>query len=128
MQTFWPKKVESWAVNGNESNESKRRDVQHFKVALTIKGSYWEYDGCFQKSSSNFNVELATVVGHPQPIQNLPIYPLKYADEGALPRLMERGRKFWEYRHMKYVSYTGWDFNRAEHFVSPKSNTAYTLF
>lgn len=51
------------------------------------------------------------------PIQELPVYPIKYATQDVLIQLKNRGQKFWNLRYQQYVSYTGWDVKEDENHV-----------
>ena len=54
------------------------------------------------------------------PINSLEAYPLRAASDDKLKhRLEQRGKKFWEYRLQKFVSYKGWDANEHQNHVGP---------
>lgn len=89
-------------------------------TTLTMVGEHWEYDGVFQKSDEKLNVSLSASDEQPQPISDLNVFPIQHATEGELESLRERGRKFWSCRNMQYVSYTGWDSNKAEKFTNAR--------
>jgi hypothetical protein len=117
VQTSWPERIPS-TFGEKDSSDDKGGGEQKLHISLSVHLTNWEYDGCFQKLSKHCIVDWATRVNQPRPIQEMSMYPLRYAAEGTLQDLMERGEKFWDCRYMKYVSYTGWDFNRAEQLVS----------
>lgn len=52
------------------------------------------------------------------PIQDLKVYPLRYASPDVVDRLRLRGQKYWNLRHQTFVSYSGEDFLDEQHHVS----------
>jgi hypothetical protein len=107
-------------INADDMERKKRNKEQRVRVSLSVPGQFWDYDGYFQQSSKKIEVKFDAYVGQPLRIQDLSVLPLKYADETACSNLMERGKKFWKYRRMKFVSYTGWDFSRSQHFADAR--------
>lgn len=51
-------------------------------------------------------------------IQDLTVYPLRYASPDVRDRLRSRGQKYWNMRHQTFVSYSGDDFLDEQHHVS----------
>lgn len=54
-------------------------------------------------------------------IQDLPIYPLRFAPDNLEEELVLRGNQFWSLRHATQVSYEGWDLTRSTNYVSSRS-------
>ena len=113
---IWPKKAQTWNMAIKDPTDSKQDKSQ--TVTLTFKTHCWDYDGCFQKQTFLKTVTHVAPPGETVPIKDLEIFPLQYAEEGTRASLIARGKKFWDYRHRKYVSYDGWDVSREENCVS----------
>ncbi|KAL2693153.1 hypothetical protein IWX47DRAFT_850279 [Phyllosticta citricarpa] len=114
LQEFWPSKF-----SVTKQNEDKGSKEEMIRISSKISGLFWEFDGkfCCYKRRVAFHYD--TAKGKEFPIQKLPILPLRFADQKDSPRLKARGRKLWECRHQKLVSYSGWDFTQIDHFVGP---------
>ncbi|KAK7549321.1 hypothetical protein BKA81DRAFT_143339 [Phyllosticta paracitricarpa] len=111
LQEFWPSKF-----SVTKQNEDKGSKEEMIRISSKISGLFWEFDGkfCCYKRRVAFHYD--TAKGKEFPIQKLPILPLRFADQKDSPRLKARGRKLWECRHQKLVSYSGWDFTQIDHF------------
>jgi hypothetical protein len=79
----------------------------------------WTFDGfqfvrkCTSLSFGQYPGTMRTII----PIQELPVYPIKYAPQNLRNDLMRRGEKFWNLRFQHYISYTGWDVTKSENHV-----------
>lgn len=65
----------------------------------------WNFDGALRKTDSSFMIEWPNTFGDSQSIQNLPVYPMKYAPRAIEEILYNRGLKFWACTNRSYVSY-----------------------
>jgi hypothetical protein len=78
----------------------------------------WTFDGLqFRRSSDTIQLNKPRYVDGAIPIQQLSVYPIKYAPQDILSHLKSRGQKFWSLRFQHYVSYTGWDVRKGENHV-----------
>jgi hypothetical protein len=69
----------------------------------------WGYDGASLQRTDK-SVTLTAPTYDTIPINELSVYPLRYADEATKQRLRERGARFWELRNQTHVSYEGPDY------------------
>jgi hypothetical protein len=79
----------------------------------------WTFDGLqFRRKGITLMVEgEQKYIDGVIPIQQLPIYPLKYAPQDLRSHLKSRGQRFWNLRFQHFVSYTGWDVKKDENHV-----------
>jgi len=78
----------------------------------------WTFDGLqFWPLSAALGFTRQRFVDGAIPIQQLPMYPIKYAPQDIRSQLKSRGQKFWNLRFQHYVSYTGWDVGKGENHV-----------
>jgi hypothetical protein len=77
----------------------------------------WSFDGLqFVRKFITLSIrpdQIRTTV----PIQELPVYPIKYAPQDLRSDLRRRGERFWNLRFQHYISYTGWDVTKDENHV-----------
>jgi hypothetical protein len=62
-----------------------------------------------------------TVMRPPQEIisiRDLEVYPLRFATPQEVDQLRTRGLRFWDLRYQRLVTYTGWDANAEQFYVS----------
>jgi hypothetical protein len=78
----------------------------------------WTFDGLqFVRKSTFLSFGLASSIRTTIPIQDLSVYPIKYAPQDLLNDLKRRGERFWNLRFQHYISYTGWDVTKDENHV-----------
>jgi hypothetical protein len=66
----------------------------------------WKFDGSFRKVAHDFTLEWPWRRElEVRQIQDLSVYPLRYAKHNLEKELQARGRKFWSCRNRIYVSY-----------------------
>ncbi|KAK8169000.1 hypothetical protein BKA80DRAFT_67493 [Phyllosticta citrichinensis] len=87
------------------------------RIASNLTGLFWEFDGKFRCHRLCIAFKYDAAKGKEFRIQSLPIFPLRFAEQGDITRLNARVRKLWECRHKKLISYSGWDFIQNDHFV-----------
>ncbi|KAI1132884.1 ATPase [Nemania abortiva] len=85
-----------------------------------IVGTKWTFDGNFQEEDTQFDLELPQSLTQELRIQDLPIYPSRFADEGDIVAIRERGKMFWKCRYRNYVCYKGSELDRANHMSDPR--------
>ena len=94
------KVVHASHASNTESTKVKKQKRQHW----SLRAWSWSYDGNFQRTDTELFVNYPESHSESKLIQELNVYPLKYADSILRKRLRERGRKFWECRSRKYVA------------------------
>jgi hypothetical protein len=70
----------------------------------------WRFDNWFWKEATPVRFDWTGSRDEIKPIQNLPVYPLRYADPKLENELRTRGRKFWSCRQQIYISYNDESF------------------
>lgn len=85
----------------------------------------WTFDGLqFRRTRANLTVRTHDFDGA-IPIQELPVYPMRYAPQDLCSHLKSRGQRFWNLiRFQNYVSYTGWDVMKDENHVRYSFDTS----
>jgi hypothetical protein len=76
----------------------------HHGDALALRCWSWDFNGSFSRRESTLQNEWpsnSTRIA----ITDLPVYPLRYAEDGLEKRLRSRGQTFWACRKQKYISY-----------------------
>ena len=88
-----------YAVNTGLTKAAKQKQQQ-----WSVKAWSWSYNGSFQQTETKLVIKCPA--SHPESklIQELNVYPLKYADSSLKQRLRERGEKFWACRFRQYVN------------------------
>jgi hypothetical protein len=77
----------------------------------------WAFDGLqFLRKCTSLSVRRGPIRGA-VPIQDLLVYPIKYAPQDLRNDLKRRGERFWNLRFQHYISYTGWDVTKTENHV-----------
>ncbi|KAI0147807.1 hypothetical protein GGR57DRAFT_245112 [Xylariaceae sp. FL1272] len=110
---------------GTKDASSKLTNEKVWAQRWSISAWHWEFDGNFQTRNGHlhFNVEAGTIM-NPQvsrntklmdhdsdtenetmPIQDLSVYPLRFAPEDIVNQLRARGKTFWKCRNRGFVSY-----------------------
>lgn len=77
-------------------------------MSLTICS--WAFDGkfeCVYTSLKIQRIQFRNAAEGLLQINSLPVVPLKLSEDGICEYLESRGKAFWEYRHNKFVSYSG---------------------
>ncbi|KAL9633651.1 MAG: hypothetical protein Q9164_004573 [Protoblastenia rupestris] len=79
---------------------------RHFESQLwTIRTQVWEFDGNFQKDNKNVSLKIPSGRKEILLIEDLDVYPIRYAAPDLVKKLRERGLQFWKSRSKRYVSY-----------------------
>ncbi|KAI0972612.1 hypothetical protein F4678DRAFT_460182 [Xylaria arbuscula] len=77
----------------------------------------WGYDGHWlRRTDTRVSVDVPTY--STIRINELAVYPLRFATEETKGRLLNNGQKFWNLRHQSFVSYEGPDFKGERIFPS----------
>lgn len=106
-------------------NSFDRNDGPHAATSPTKKSHQeWEvdawsygYNGNFFKERKRLSIKLSDDTEDIEhPIQNLSVFPLRFASLELRGSLEQRGKKFWSCRYRKYVSYA--KATKEEHGVS----------
>lgn len=88
----------------------------------------WTFDGVqFLRKCITLSIrpdQIRTTV----PIQELPVYPIKYAPQDLRNDLKRRGERFWNLRFQHYISYTGWDVFKDENYVATRCMVDYRTY
>lgn len=80
----------------------------------------WTFDGSFRQSRTTRSVTWPVRAEGSIRIQDLDLFPLRFANDGTEKRLMERGLKFWGFRTRKYVSYRSDSIDPDGHTAKPR--------
>ncbi|GAP89771.1 putative TOB3 [Rosellinia necatrix] len=79
----------------------------------SILGTKWTFDGNFEKRQMRFGLNKPPSLTRKFPVRELSIYPARFADEGDIIAIRERGKMFWKCRRRNYVCYKGAEFEGA---------------
>lgn len=89
---------------------SDPHEKDYTKITWSTIGETWIYDGIFTKKDSTLTIKYLDPKQPTMKIQNLAVYPIRFAKAGIEDALRERGHKFWSCRKPNYVTYTGPDY------------------
>ncbi|PQE03869.1 hypothetical protein CJF30_00006594 [Rutstroemia sp. NJR-2017a BBW] len=86
-------------------------------VGGLIEGTYWSFDGTFQKRVEQLNIGYlpSSSITEVFSIRELSFYPIKYAEASLEVALKKRGMMFWKCRLRNYVSYLGEPYDGLQH-------------
>ncbi|KAF4634163.1 hypothetical protein G7Y89_g3947 [Cudoniella acicularis] len=113
-------------------------ETDYTKITWRIPVETWIYNGNFQKNNSSLSVSFKA---HPSAnsssqatrrevmkIQDLGVYPLRFAQGGTEKALRERGKKFWSCRKQNYITYTGKDYTGGQIYTDQRFMVDITAF
>lgn len=87
------------------------------ETKMTLRCWSWQYNGAELLRSPRI-----VVIGQPlddeTAITDLDVYPVEFAHQSDIEELQRRGQKFWDHKAQVFVSYTGWDMNKENCYVS----------
>ncbi len=118
QQISWPKIEYSRTTRTASGVNNTTSHSKNMNLKLSFQIMTWVYDGVFQRLNSQHELKYDFDTEKLLPIADLPVYPMCYAENCVQSMLLRRGKTFWSCRKRLYVSYSGWDFNRTEQFVS----------
>ncbi|KAI1279404.1 hypothetical protein F5Y07DRAFT_358355 [Xylaria sp. FL0933] len=107
----WPSYEDRWVQSGNTSSTSDLLMTTY----VTCNLSSWRFDGNFMKVPSKITFQ-AAIGTKKVPTESLSCVPFVCLTAEKQESLLRRGRMIWKCRKMHYISYSGWDFDRLEHF------------
>ncbi|KAL8953356.1 MAG: hypothetical protein Q9222_000783 [Ikaeria aurantiellina] len=94
---------------------------------MVLNGWCWQHNGrVFVRRTDTWilnPISTATVA-----IQSLQIYPLSFAPEHLKKNLGARGQKYWSYRELSHVSYTGWNVSHDEFYPESRFMIDYKVY
>lgn len=113
----------SWLMQVSPYNNTKAaaRTKYAYGSLWYMHGTSWSFDGLFQQNTKRWSVECRFPWDRSFDIQELDVYPIRFADHEVIEALRKRGKMFWECRWQKYVCYHGDAATRAQSPVSSKS-------
>lgn len=116
-QKSWPSTKSKVPIGSKPGGRGrgKGKPGQGVAIQLTLPAACWEFDGFFQKKSETLTVQHEGEPGQLRSIQDLTVFPIRYAGPEVAEKLRKRGENFWRCRHREFVSYTGWDFSRTDY-------------
>ncbi|KAK7917991.1 hypothetical protein PG985_009865 [Apiospora marii] len=82
----------------------------------SLDGWSWRYNGRHVKRE-NWSSDTGAFQTDEFPINELAIYPLKYAKPEKVEKFRETGRRFWSMRNQGLRCYTGWDHSHEHYYV-----------
>ncbi|KAH9227453.1 hypothetical protein K456DRAFT_1775146, partial [Colletotrichum gloeosporioides 23] len=87
-----------WLHVNNSSSET---------VSAAIDVAFWDFQGAFYRTIRRLDIKIPEEIEEDGTfaIQNLSIYPMKYAALSVIVSLRRRGAMFWECRYRNYVSW-----------------------
>ncbi|CZR51366.1 related to TOB3 (member of AAA-ATPase family) [Phialocephala subalpina] len=97
----------SWLMQASDGNITKA--AARIKNACGsqryVHGSSWSFDGLFQQNAEPWLVDCRFSWEESFDIQELDVYPIRFADHEVSEALRDRGKMFWECRLQNYVCY-----------------------
>lgn len=87
------------------------------KDGLNIACWSWQLQGKWLHRKQEDFV-LPTLIHGEVSVQDMEVYPLRFASPDVRDRLRLRGQRYWNMRHHTFVSYSGDDFLDEQHHVS----------
>ncbi|KAH7126025.1 ATPase [Dactylonectria macrodidyma] len=73
----------------------------------SISVNHWVFDGNFQQESTILMIGQPPSMTEEFPIDQLLVYPMKYATHEVAAALRERGKMFWKCRHRNFIYFSG---------------------
>lgn len=112
--------VLDWPDINSVPAESDSFPANPYKIRITVvfKGLTWyDYDGCLQEKTITLQFTHNAKADMPFDVTTLQIFPIGFTNSNLHERLLDRGKRFWECRERKLLSYSGWDLSKKRHFV-----------
>ncbi|KAJ3579511.1 hypothetical protein NPX13_g1058 [Xylaria arbuscula] len=75
------------------------------KANRCISGTRWIFEGSFEQMRKSFTIGQLPSSAAEFPIQDLSLYPARFAKNEDLDAIRRRGRMFWKCRYRNYVCY-----------------------
>lgn len=97
--TSWLQTSDAW-VSRSQARVNYSAGSKRF-----IFGSSWSYDGFFQKNTGPWTVNCDFPWEKSFDIQELDVYPLRFAGLEVIEALRHRGEMFWKCQKPKYICY-----------------------
>ncbi|KAI1359949.1 hypothetical protein F5Y08DRAFT_62021 [Xylaria arbuscula] len=85
-----------------------------------IVGTKWIFDGNFKQEHTHFTINEFPSDAEELPIQDLSLYPARFAKNEDLDAIRRRGRMFWKCRHRNYVCYKDTKSDGAHSMSDPR--------
>ncbi|KAI9748737.1 MAG: hypothetical protein M4579_007137 [Chaenotheca gracillima] len=97
----------SWLTQASTGTITKAaaRTEDAYSSQRYVYGSSWSFDGLFQQNTELWSVDCRFPWDRSFDIQELDVYPIRFADHKVIDALRDRGKMFWECRGQKYVCY-----------------------
>ncbi|KAK5625849.1 hypothetical protein RRF57_001565 [Xylaria bambusicola] len=86
----------------------------------SISGTKWIFDGKFERMNKQFLLDQPPSLTRKFPIQDLSIYPARFADKHNVDAIRRRGKMFWKCRHRNYVCYKDTELNSTHSMSDPR--------
>ena len=84
---------------------------------ISLECWHWGFDGnCLHRRP--ITISIRRPPDAKIKIRQLEAYPIKFAAQAEIDRLLARGRKWWGLRYQILVSYRGWDYETQKFYVS----------
>ena len=91
--------------------------MKRARNALSLLVWSWEYDG--NNLHRLYDIENIGLANHDVlAIDQLSIYPIKFASQELQDRIKVRGQRYWNLRHQQLIAYSGLDFNKETTYVT----------
>lgn len=107
-----------WSVLRWHHKSAEDRSSSRVEFKTRLKLMAWVFDGNFMSREETFDASLDFDATAETEIVNLPIFPIRLCPKTVQQKYLKRGKMFWDCRKMKYVSYSGWDTDIFEIYVS----------
>jgi hypothetical protein len=121
-QISWPIINYDWSTDNSQhytDNQTlTKKEERTCEVSFEVKTLFWQFDSNFQETIRKLEVSQNFFENTPFAISDLPVYPLRFAQEKIRAAIAERGNTFWKCRRRRYVEYSGHDYHMKEHEVS----------
>ncbi|KAI8626648.1 hypothetical protein F5Y19DRAFT_217040 [Xylariaceae sp. FL1651] len=85
-----------------------------------IQGTKWTFDGNFEKISFSIELKQPPSLTRKFRIQDLSIYPARFADINDIDAIRRRGKMFWSCRQRNYVCYKGAELDGPQNMSDPR--------
>ncbi|KAH7333350.1 ATPase [Rhexocercosporidium sp. MPI-PUGE-AT-0058] len=93
-----------------------------------VEGHFWVFDGDFQRSSRPVNISKLPSPTGSFPINEMEIYPLRYADQTIRDTIRARGEMFWKCRRQNYVCYRNKSMDGIQNASDPRFMIDYATY
>ncbi|KAM7185678.1 Fidgetin-like protein 1 [Naviculisporaceae sp. PSN 640] len=86
-------------------------EVENGGSVVQLHCWYWGYNGHkLRRKDNKLPVQIQSY--GETAINQLAVYPLRFATQEVKDKILANGRKFWEHRKPAQVAYQGWDYQR----------------